>query len=62
MYYLENATARTEEPFLPQHVPALPLPPYHITESAARLKYIDDLTLCQTVNLNGLENMPEESE
>ena len=43
-------------------VPALPLPPYHITESAARLKYIDDLTLCQTVNLNGLENMPEESE
>ena len=60
--YLENATARTEEPFLPQHVPALPLPPYHITESAARLKYIDDLTLCQTVNLNGLENMPEESE
>ena len=38
------------------------LPPYHITESAARLKYIYDLTLCQTVNLNGLENIPEESE
>ena len=38
------------------------LPPYHITESAARLKYIDNLTLCQTVNLIGLENMPEESE
>ena len=42
-------------------VPALPLPPYHITESAESLKYIDDLTLCQTVK-NGLENMPEESE
>lgn len=34
--------------------PILPPPPKNISESSARLKYIDDMSLCQTVNKSDL--------
>ena len=62
MEFLENAIATNEDTIQSQEVPALPLPPYHITESSARLKYIDDLTMCQAVNMTGLEKISEDCE
>ena len=32
--------------------PVLPLPPPSITDDSARFKYIDDLSMCQAVNLS----------
>ena len=37
--------------------PILPLPPPNITEDSARFKYIDDMTLCQAVNMSSLEQI-----
>ena len=37
----------------------LPLPPPPATEEEARFKYIDDMTLCQVVNLKDLEEINE---
>ena len=37
--------------------PILPLPPPSITENSARLKYIDDMSMCQAVNLKDLESI-----
>ena len=39
--------------------PVLPLPPPHITDNSARFKYIDDMSLCQSVNLKDLESRVE---
>ena len=35
--------------------PIIPLPPPNINEKAARFKYIDDLSLCQSVDLSDLK-------
>ena len=35
--------------------PVLPSPPYHIEEDSARLKYIDDMSMCQAVDLSSLK-------
>ena len=44
---LKNASTRGEV----MH-PVLPLPPPSITNDSARFKYIDDLSMCQSVNLS----------
>ena len=40
--------------------PLLPLPPPHISKNSSRFKYIDDLALCEAINLKNLETIEME--
>ena len=42
--------------------PIMPLPTNHVMDSEARFKYIDDLSICQAINLSDLQTINYEVE
>ena len=61
MDHLETHQSDTDQSDTIFH-PILPLPEYHINEREGRFKYIDDLSLCQSINLSDLEKIDWEME